>query len=65
MYRLVADMTNLGWNQTDLARAAGVSHMTVSRFMSGESQTPKTAKKLAIALGFSIRRYIVQRRGAA
>lgn len=53
-----ADMTARGWLPIDLARAAEVSHMTVSRFFSGERRTARTAKKLAIALGHSLRRYL-------
>ena len=53
------DMTLRGWLPIDLARAAGVSHMTVSRFLSGERQTPRTVKKFADALGRSIRRYLI------
>lgn len=55
--RMVADMALRGWNNSDLARAASVSDMTVTRFLRGESQTAKTAARLATALGFSIRRY--------
>jgi transcriptional regulator with XRE-family HTH domain len=57
--RLVQDMTLRGWNATDLARAADVSAMTVSRFLRGEAQTAPTAKKLADALGYTVRRYLV------
>lgn len=56
---LLADMAAKGWLPTHLARAAAVSDMTVSRFLSEEVQTAPTAKKLANALGYSIRRYIV------
>lgn len=60
--KLVADMTLRGWNNTDLARAANVSAMTVSRFLRGEAQTAPTAKKLAEALGYSVRRYLIPAR---
>ena len=53
------DIAAKGWLPTDLARRARVSDMTVSRFLSGERRTPRTAKKLARALGYSIRRYLV------
>lgn len=56
--RLQDDMTARGWLPIDLARAAGVSHMTVSRFLSGERRTVRTAKKLADAFGKSVRRYV-------
>lgn len=54
-----ADMAEKGWLPTHLAKAADVSDMTVGRFLKGEHQTPPTAKKLAKALGKSIRRYLV------
>ena len=57
--RYVSDMAMRGWLNTDLARAAGVSSMTVTRFMRGESQTARTAEKLARALGYSVRRYVI------
>jgi len=55
------DLIEAGWMGADLARRAKISPMTVSRFLSGERQTPRTAKKIAQALGFSIRRYLVAR----
>ena len=55
--RMVADMALRGWNSTDLARAAAVTPMTVSRFLRQEAQTAKTCERLAHALGFSVRRY--------
>jgi transcriptional regulator with XRE-family HTH domain len=57
--RLAEDMAAKGWDQTDLARESGVSVATVSRFFSGEYQTAPTAKRLGLALGYSVRRYIV------
>lgn len=54
------DMAERGWNATDLARAAAVSNMTVSRFFSGERRTARTAAKLASALGRTPRRYLVR-----
>jgi transcriptional regulator with XRE-family HTH domain len=56
---LMADMALKGWLPTHLARAASVSDMTVSRFLSGDIQTAPTAKKLAKALGYSVRRYLL------
>lgn len=55
--RIVADMTLREWNNQDLARAAGVSAMTITRFLRGEKQTSKVAGKIARALGYSVRRY--------
>ena len=58
------DMAAKGWLPTDLAKRARVSDMTVSRFLSGERRTARTAKKLATALGHSIRRYLIPAREA-
>lgn len=58
--KMAVDMADRGWLPTDLARAADVSDMTVSRFLRGEVQTPRTADKLARALGYSPRRYRLQ-----
>lgn len=63
--RLAEDMALRGWTKLDLATEAGVSDMTVIRFLRGERQTPKMAKKLALALGYSVRRYLISRRRAA
>ena len=56
---MAEDMARKGFNKLELATKAGVSDMTVIRFLRGENQTGKTAKKLAKALGRSIERYIV------
>lgn len=58
------DIAAKGWLPVDLARAASVSHMRVGRFLSGERQTARTAKKLADALGRSVRRYLISSREA-
>lgn len=55
--RIVADMALRGWNNSDLARAAGVSSMTIGRFLSGQHQTPGTAARIAQALDRPLRRY--------
>lgn len=56
---MVEDMAARGWLPTDLAREAKVSDMTVGRFLRSDVQTARTAKKLATALGRSIRRYLI------
>lgn len=56
---MVEDMTVKGWTKLELAKRAGVSDMTVIRFLRGERQTAPTAKRLARALGWSVRRYLV------
>jgi transcriptional regulator with XRE-family HTH domain len=58
-HRLTVDLANRGLAATDLARLAGVSDKTVSRFLRSETQTAATAKKLAEALGYSVRRYVI------
>lgn len=55
--KMVADMALKGWAPTDLARAARVSDMSVSRFLRSDTQTERMADKLARALGYSPRRY--------
>lgn len=52
------DMTAKGWEIADLARHSRLSTRTVYRFISGEVQTSKTARAIAKALGFSVRRYL-------
>ncbi|MGV3518181.1 helix-turn-helix domain-containing protein [Luteitalea sp.] len=59
------DMAAKGWLQTDLASAADVSAMTVSRFMRRARQSPRTGAKLAKALGYSPKRYLVRVSAAA
>lgn len=60
--RLAEDMALKGWNKGDMAARAGVADMTVIRFLRGERQTASTAKKLAAALGYSVRRYVISSR---
>lgn len=52
------DRLSKGWTFSQLAAEAGVSVQTVSRFMGGEFQSPKAAKKLALALGYPTSRYL-------
>ena len=54
-----ADMFAKGWLPMDLANAADISHMTVARFFEGQHRTPRTAKKIAQALGRPVRRYLL------
>lgn len=56
---MAEDMVGLGLNNVRLAARARVSDMTVIRFLRGERQTAKTAKKLAEALGKKPGRYVV------
>lgn len=56
---MAEDMTRKGWTKDEFANRAGVSDMTVIRFLRGDSQTAPTAKKLAKALGRSMDRYLI------
>ncbi len=55
--RIAADIALRGWNQSDLARAAGRGVGTIHRFMTGDTQTSKVAADIAKALGYTVRRY--------
>lgn len=57
--RMSDDMSRKGWMMTDLAREAGVSNMTVTRFFRSEAQTAKTARKLSFALGRKAGHYLI------
>jgi transcriptional regulator with XRE-family HTH domain len=59
--KMKRDMDDLGWLPTDLARAAGLSNMTVSRFLNRIRQNPRTARKLAEALGRELSHYTRRR----
>jgi transcriptional regulator with XRE-family HTH domain len=59
------DMALKGWLATDLAREAGVSDMTITRFLTADTQTAPTAKKIAVALGRSVKRYYIPREAVA
>lgn len=63
--RMAEDMVIKGWTKLDLANRAGLSDMSVIRFLRGEQQTAKTAKKLAEALGYSVRRYLISSKAVA
>ncbi len=63
--RIACDMAAKGWESKDLAAAADVSEMTISRFLRGETQTVKTAKKIALALGRSPRYYLLREAGSS
>lgn len=60
-HKMQVDMAALGWERKELAAAARISEMTVSRFFRRERQTVKTARKLAGALGHHVRRYVISR----
>ena len=58
--RMAEDAALKGWNKSDFASSAGVSDMTVIRFLRCERQTARTALKLAKALGRSPRYYVLR-----
>lgn len=51
------DLKDRGWLPRDLARVCDLSDATISLFLNGYRQTPRTAKKIADAFGKSVRRY--------
>jgi len=62
---MAEDMAVRGWTKLDLANKAAVADMTVIRFLRGERQTAPTAKKLATALGYGVRRYLIAAKAVA
>jgi len=56
---MAEDLAMKGWTKAEFAERAGVTDMTVIRFLRGERQTAITAKKLAKALGYTSRRYLL------
>ena len=62
---MAEDMAVKGWAKLDLARKARVADMTVIRFLRGDQQTARTAKKLAQALGHSVQRYLISSQRSA
>ena len=62
--KVAYDMAAKGWQSKDLAAAADVSEMTISRFLRSETQTVKTAQKIALALGRSPRYYVLREEAA-
>jgi len=56
---MAEDLALKGWTKVQLADKAGVSDMTVIRFLRGQAQTGKTAKALAEALGYESSRYLM------
>lgn len=65
LQRLRDDVAAKGWLPIDLARHAQVADMTAYRALSGTRLTPPTLAKLAAALGYSVRRYMVPTRKRA
>lgn len=51
------DVAAKGWTQLDLARRVRVRHEVINRFLTGRNHNPKTAAKIARALGRPLERY--------
>lgn len=49
-----------GMTHSDVAAEIGMSVPTVTRFFRGENCSPKTAKRIAFALGHPLERYVVE-----
>ena len=59
--RIREDMHLRGWNAKLLAQASGRSPQAISYFLSGQRQTAPTAAKIALALGYTVRRYLISK----
>lgn len=57
-----ADLRSRGWTRLELAAEAEVSITTVSNVLNGISHSTKAVKRMAIALGHPIGRYVIQPR---
>lgn len=62
--RIRRDIAAKGWLPVDLARRAKVNPASVTRFLSGEFQTPRMAKRLSKALGKGPAHYLVSTEAA-
>lgn len=52
--KLITEMARLDIKNVDLAEKAGVSRVTVSALRCGKTCAPKTAEKIARALGVDV-----------
>lgn len=59
-HRVALDMAAKPWDVDELAKRAKLSGRTVYRFINNEVQTLTSAKALARALGYSVKRYLIQ-----
>ena len=63
LYRIKSEMAQKGWNQSDLAKRAGVSRQRVSRWMiSIQDVKVETVGKIADALGIDGRDLLISNR---
>ena len=62
--KMVEDMALRGLNLTALADVAGLSVKTVAAFIAGKTQTAKCGQRIALALGYSTRRYLIRQEAA-
>jgi hypothetical protein len=54
-----------GWTDTDLAVEAGCHQTSVGRFFAGAIDSPGLGRKLALALGHPVERYLQSKRRRA
>jgi DNA-binding phage protein len=59
--KMRGDIAAKGWLPTDLARVAGFHDETIARHLRGDRSNPRTVKRMAEALGFGIKRYLILR----
>lgn len=52
------DRRALGWSYVDLAVELNVHASTITRFFKGQHQSPGMAKRIALALGHPVVRYL-------
>lgn len=58
-----SDRLGKGWSFSDVAAEAGVSVASVTRFFNGTHRAPGMAKKIALALGRDVDRYLIRLSG--
>jgi hypothetical protein len=58
--RMLEDMAERGLMPIDMASLTGMGLSTVTGFLKGERQTAKSAKKIAAAMGYSPKRYVIR-----
>lgn len=63
--KLRDDLDLRGWLPTDLARSSGLTDQTISRFLKGDRVNPRTADRIARALGYGVGRYLIRRKKVA
>jgi hypothetical protein len=60
---MAEDAAARGWTNLEWSRRAGVSDMSVTRFLRGDSVTPKMVARLAKPLNQKVERYLLRTTG--